>query len=372
MKKIGLRTSALAMAFLAFTPATLMAEPNEVKIEVVAEFGQETPPGNVAVTPDGRIFMSLHQFYDRKYRVVEVKEDGTTTPYPSKDWALTPGTDGIGLNSVLGLRSDGNGVLWLLDNAGPGQGAKLVGWDTRKNELHRIIYFDEPFTPSNAFLNDFSVDLVHDTVYIADTAGVIDDRKNSALLVVDLKTGQVRRVLEGHVSNLAEDVEVMPDGQALKIDNVPIRVGSDSITITPDNEWLYYGPLSGTKMYRVRTADLRNTQLTDDELGARVELFADKPVSDGLTADNAGNIYVTDVNANAIGVIDSEGNYRIIAQDEKLLSWPDGFAFGPGNEIYVTVNQLHRSPALRGDGAAATPPFYLVRFNALADGTPGR
>ncbi|MBT9314027.1 L-dopachrome tautomerase-related protein [Leptothoe spongobia] len=133
-----------------------------------------------------------------------------------------------------------------------------------------------------------------------------------------------------------------------------------------------YGPLSGTKLYRVRTRDLLNTALTDEALGARVELFADKPVSDGLTADSAGNIYVTDLNASGIGVIDAEGEYRLLHQDDRYLSWPDGFAFGPDNKIYVTVNQLHRSPPLQRDGPAAEPPFYLLRFDSVAPGPIGR
>lgn len=247
-----------------------------------------------------------------------------------------------------------------------------MAWDTVRNELHRIIYIDAPLLPDNGFLNDLAVDLTHDAIYIADTTGIGDGRPNSALLVVDLKTGQVRRVLEGHVSNLAEDVDVQPDGRILAIGGTPVRVDSDSITIDPDNEWVYYGPLSGTKLYRVRTRDLLNTALTDEALGARVELFAEKPVSDGLTADSAGNIYVTDLNASAIGVIDADGDYQLLHQDDQYLSWPDGFAFGPDNKIYVTVNQLHRSPPLQGDGPAAAPPFYLLQFNAVSPGPTGR
>ena len=369
MKYLDVVGVALALSIGVSLPS--LAKSNEVELEIVAEFDLENPPGNVAVTPEGRIFMSLHQFYDRKYRVVEVLPDGVTLPYPNEHWARKPDSDGIGLNSVLGVRSDGNGVLWMLDNAAEGQGAKLVGWNTRRNELEKIIYIDSPFLPVNGFLNDFAIDLIHNAAYITDTTGIINAR-NQALLVVDLNTGQVRRVLEGHVSNLAEDVEIAPEGINLTIEGKPIRVGSDSITIDPDNEWVYYGALSGKKMYRVRTSDLLNDNLNDSELGALVELFSEKPVSDGLTSDSNGNIYVTDLNAKAIGVINSKGQYRIIAQDDKLLSWPDGFAFGPDNKIYVVVNQLHRSPVLKGDGPSVMPPFYLLRFDAIAPGGPGR
>ncbi len=341
-------------------------------LEVVAEFDLDTPPGNVAVTPSGRVFMSLHAFYGPTYRVVEVLPDGGTKPFPNEAWATAPGADGIGLNAVLGLRADRDGIVWMLDNAGEGQGAKILAWDTEADRLHRLVYIDAPFRPANAFLNDLAVDRTHEAIYVTDTTGVVDGSTNQALLVIDLATGQVRRVLEGHVSNLAEDVDVKPEGRVIAMEGTPARVGSDSITIDTKDEWLYYGPLSGTKLYRVRTSDLRNAALSAEALADRVEVYADKPVSDGLTMDGAGNIYVTDVNAASIGVIDKDRRYRILFQDDRYVSWPDGFAFAPDNHIYVTVNQLHRSPAMRGDGPEPEAPLYLVRFKSLAPGSAGR
>ena len=34
----------------------------QTDFEIVAEFPAEHPPGNIAVTPDGRLIMSQHQF----------------------------------------------------------------------------------------------------------------------------------------------------------------------------------------------------------------------------------------------------------------------------------------------------------------------
>ena len=48
-------------------------------IETVYEFGPETPPGNIAIGPDGRIFMSLHVFYGQPVKVVEVAADGSVS-----------------------------------------------------------------------------------------------------------------------------------------------------------------------------------------------------------------------------------------------------------------------------------------------------
>ncbi|MEO1313510.1 MAG: hypothetical protein AAFV27_06525, partial [Pseudomonadota bacterium] len=89
--------------------------------EVYAEFPKDTPPGNLAIAPDGRMFMSVHGFYGPDLRIVEVMPDGSTTPYPTAAWARAPEGDGDGLNGVLGLRVDREGILWMLDGQGEGQ-----------------------------------------------------------------------------------------------------------------------------------------------------------------------------------------------------------------------------------------------------------
>ena len=83
-----------------------------------------------------------------------------------------------------------------------------------------------------------------------------------------------------------------------------------------------------------------DTSLSAAALEAKVEAYAAKPNSDGITIDGAGNIYVTDIENQSVGVIGTDRQYRILHTHGQMLSWPDGFAFGPDNQIYVTVNQL--------------------------------
>ncbi|MEO1509523.1 MAG: hypothetical protein AAFU84_17935, partial [Cyanobacteria bacterium J06633_23] len=103
----------------------------------------------------------------------------------------------------------------------------------------------------------------------------------------------------------------------------------------------------------------------------KVERFSDKPISDGITIDAGNNIYITDITQNAIGVVDPDGAYRLLYQDE-ALSWADGFGFGPDNYIYVTVNQLQNSPALSQGIDQSQPPYYLLRFPSVDAGVVGR
>ncbi len=336
-------------------------------VEVVATFGADTPPGNIAISSAGRLFMSVHEFYGQPVRVVEVASNGATTPYPSEAWAHAPDGDGPGLHGVLGLRADRDGVLWMLDGAGEGHSGRLVGWDTRSETLHRIIYLAEPVTRPSSFLNDLAVDREHDAIYVADPASP----ETAALIVVDLNTGRARRVLEGSAFTQPEDVDMVIDDTVVTLGGAPARIGVNPITIDPTNTWLYFAPMSGTAMYRVKTEHLRDESLSAAELEDRVERYGDKPISDGSTIDGGGNVYVTSITDDSIGVVRPDGAYETLFQRDDM-SWPDGFAYGPDDKIYVTVNELHRSPVLNGGDDATQGEFKIIRFDALAPGALGR
>ncbi len=351
--------------FVLLQPATLLAE----DLETVPSLSKEPPPGNVAVTPDGRIFMSLHPFYKPTYRVVEVLEDGTTKPFPSDTWSRAPkeGSE-VGLNAVLGLRSDSDGILWMLDRS-PKEGypGRLVAWDTRGEKLHRVIHIGKPLLGEKPFLNDLAIDSSNKFAYIVDMA----TPGQSALIVLDLVSGFGRRVLQGHPSTQPEDIDIVIDGLVVHLGETPARVGLNPITIDTNFEWLYFGAMSGKSLYRIRTKYLRDTSLSGEELAQKVQRFGDKPISDGITMDGGGNIYVTDIENNAIGIVGPSGKYTVIHVDPKLLSFPDGMSFSHNSSVYVTVNQLHRSEVLHGTDVSA-PPFYLLRFKSLSPGDAGR
>jgi hypothetical protein len=85
------------------------------KYEIVARLSQA--PGNVTVTGSGRIIMSQHQFYEPDYSVVERQGDGSLTPFPNKELNDRQTHSDLTLDSVLGIRTDVNGVVWMLDEA---------------------------------------------------------------------------------------------------------------------------------------------------------------------------------------------------------------------------------------------------------------
>jgi sugar lactone lactonase YvrE len=336
-----------AAGVLAWLAAGALAAPGfEVWARLVV------PPGNITVTPEGRVIVSLHQFFEPQNRVIEIRPDGSFVPFPNAAWNLASSSI-TAFDSVLGLQSDPNGVVWLLDNGlRGGTTPKLVAWDTRKDRLARIIHLPRPAIAEDSFLNDLVVDAHRRAIYITDPAGGED----AALIVVNLDTGLARRVLEGHNS-------VVPENVDLAIDEEPVglpHVGANPIALDAPRGLVYFGPMSSTSLYRISADDLCNESLSDSDLAARVERFSDKPICDGIIADPAGNIYVTDLAANAVGVINPKGAYRLLFRDP-ALSWPDAFAFGPDGLLYVVANQLHRSPRVNQGENLATTPFCIFR-----------
>ncbi len=330
--------------------------------KITHEFDVTNPPGNIAVSQSGRVFMSNHFFYGAKNRIVEVLENGEAVAYPSERFSQS-------LNPVLGVIVDEKNILWILETAaGKEKSGRLIGWDIKNKSLYKIIYLALPAVPENSFLNDLAVDRKNEAVYITDTA----QPDTAALLVVDLKTGEVRRVLSGSQFTRPENINMVIDKKVVTLGGEGARIGVNPITLDSKNEWLYFAPMTGTKLYRLKTTDLLDHYLTDDQLAQRVEVYADKPISDGITIDDGNNIYISDITNDAIGYIDVNRKYQILFKDSKKLSWVDGFATGAGNRIFATVNELHKSPVLNKGEDASSGKYYIVDFQALDKTTVGR
>jgi hypothetical protein len=135
--------------------------------EVVAPLTQG--PGNLTVTGSGQIVISQHQFYEPQFSVVQLSQDNVAAAFPNHEMNDRRHASGVSLDSVLGIRSDVAGVVWMLDNGMRSRVTpKLVAWDTALDRLSRVIYLPPPVAPQDSFVNDFTIDTRHKNKFIAE------------------------------------------------------------------------------------------------------------------------------------------------------------------------------------------------------------
>lgn len=279
-------------------------------------------------------------------KVVYVDGKAMLEPFPSREW--NKAHDPKALQSVLGFEIDENDVLWALD-----QGhicdddcvegdQKILIWDLKKDELIDSITITSDLSDYHAsFLNDICVDNENGYAYIADS-GIYTDPLQGGLLVYNIKTKQLRRVLHQDISTQdAEGFTFGINGSMIYDDN-PMRTGADGIALSCDRKTLYWCPLTGRRLYRIATKHLWDESLSDEQLSALVEDCGSKHTNtDGMTADNQGRIWYTMLEHTGMGYFDpADGEMHEFVQDERMV-WVDTPQISNDGFIVFTSNQLH-------------------------------
>lgn len=317
----------------------------------------------VTVSKQGRIFVSFPRWSnDVPISVGELK-NGTVTPWPDAAWNdWKPGTKDKGpaeerFVAVQSVVIDDQDRLWVVDTGNPGfKGVvatpQLHVFDVSTGQRVRSY----PFPPElyegkahrekptqDAYLNDVRVDDRNQVAYLTDSQA-------GGLVVLDLKTGIARKVLEDHPSTHAETDRLTVMGRPFERE-----MHSDGIALSPDGQTLYWTVLSGHTLWRIATAALRDASMDDRSLANRVERVEAIEATDGLLFDRQGTLWLGGLEKGAIYRYSPETKkYEQVLQDPRLR-WPDTFAQGPDGKIYVTLSQIHLPPAERG-------PYELYRF----------
>ncbi len=193
---------------LLMIPIMLNAQPSRNPVETVAEFGKHRPIG-VGVSREKRIFVTFPKTpenYD--YGLAEIV-DGQRRPYPSADWNRWDSTKpSERFMNVQALFVDKKNDLWVLDPANPSEmgtipeGIKLVHINLTTNQIEKIYRFEDLPRRQTA-LNDVQVDTDNQVAYLSDP-------RRAAIVVLDLRTGKSRSLLEGDKSTTA-DPDVYPE-----------------------------------------------------------------------------------------------------------------------------------------------------------------
>ena len=328
--------------------------------EIVAEMNIR--PGNVTASKDGRVFTTIHPLISPKVQLVEITGKSTYEAFPDKSMQNTAGEPSADkFDTPLGAVIDKDNVLWVIDiglNLGV---TRLFAFDISRGK--EVFRFDFPaeIAPDGSFVQDLAVDKINGWVYLADIA-------DPGILALDIKSKDVRRFRDRSVQS--ENIDMIIDGEIIHFNGAPARVAINPITLSGDNEMLYYGAMNGTTWYGV-PARLFRKGASDYTISQAIKVIGPKPVSDGASTDGEGNHYFTNLQNGGIDVLTREGELKPLLRSP-MISWPDNAHFGPDGWLFLTVNQLHKTPAFTARADEGTPPYFILKVYTGAKGIAGR
>jgi sugar lactone lactonase YvrE len=332
----------------------LVAQP-DVLIEL------DLPPGNVTCSKDGRIFFNTHPF-TQSHRFTDAflfeLVDGVKRPYP--DLASQPD-----MPFVFGMTVDKQNRLWLIAPAEMDRArTRIQAYDLGTNR--RVVDHELP-TGVGRFSQDLRVSPDGKTLFLADTGAF--RFTHGAILVVDVESWAVRALLADDPSTAAQDwaLRTKQGPHRLFYGLVSWQVGVDGIALNRDGAYLYYAPMTGDTLYRIRTEYLLDPRLSPAELGSKVERVGKKPMSDGIETTDDGSVLITDVENGAVARLDPDGRLATLVRDPRIV-WSDGIAITPKGDVLLTdssmppyLDQLMRPPAV--DKLQAGKPYRIYRFH---------
>ena len=347
------------------------------ELETVATFNGPMPAG-VTVSDDGRIFVTFPRWGDEVPFTVAEIVDGEAISYPNSKMNDPNETAAESLISVQSVVVAPNNWLWALDSARiefgepPKNGSKLVAIDLATDEVVKTILLPPTVATPTSYLNDVRFDLRRGeagVAYITDSSTVGDN----GLIVVDLASGNSWRRLHQHSSTLPEpNFTPIVEGQPL-LNRPPsgnathMAIGADGIAISADGNRVFYRVLSGRHLYSVDANLLSDETATDEDVIATIEDYGDLGfASDGLEADTAGRLYLTNYEDNGIMLRQPDSSLETLVHSPSAL-WPDTLSLARDGYLYFVSNQLHRQASFNGGNDLRQKPYALYRVRTDAD-----
>ena len=336
---------ALIVILIAFGACQGSKQVKDHKLQVIASSDQQWT--GLTVSQEGRVFVNYPKWSDKVPVSVAEIVDGKAVAYPNTMWNNRDNQESF--TAIQSVVIDDKNRLWILDTKNLQftgvfeSGPLLYQFNLKRNKKEKAYTFPKGVFTANSYFNDVRIDTNKDIAYITDSG-------NGAIIVLDLKSGESRRLLDNHTSTESEIDHLICDGQ-----NWKNSVHSDGIALSPDGNYLYYIALTAHTLYRIETINLLDKQLSDEQIAATVDKVMTIPATDGMLFDNKGNLWLGGLEDNSINKITSKGELVQVLQ-EKQIRWADSFAKDKDGNIYFTTSQIHLPEHLRQS-------YEIIRFN---------
>jgi sugar lactone lactonase YvrE len=325
--------------------------PNEQMMKEFYEnqYWKKCIPAGVKVDQQGNYYVSVprlaHGIPATMNRIVMKNGKPLLEAFPNWEWNNPEIVNA--LRSVLGYEIDEYNRMWILDQGkiayepSPEGSQKLVIWDLNRDQLiDSIVIPNEIVNYRTSFLNDVVVDNKNGFVYITDSGGGWPAHPvKGGIIVFNMRTKWLRRVLDRHYSS-----QDFP-GFDFEIDLQPVtgRFGADGIALSANRSTLYYCPLTGRNLYAIDTKLLRDFYTPLEEISRAVKSIGSKgTTTDGMHADNKGNVFYTMLEGKGVGYYNPQTNsFNPFVSDDRML-WVDGVAFDQKGSIIFNNDRLHQ------------------------------
>jgi sugar lactone lactonase YvrE len=318
------------------------------------QYWKKAMPAGIKVDQQGNFYVSVPRWAQgipsTMNRIVIKNGKPLLEAFPNWEWNQAGNPKA--LQSVLGYEIDEHNRMWLLDQGkiayAPSQegSQKLVIWDLTTNKwIDSIPIPNEIASYRTSFLNDLVVDNKHGFVYITDSGNGEGwtGRVAGGIIVYNMKTKTFRRVLDRHYSTQDFPDFVFEIDYKPIFKDRPLKLGADGIALSADRSTLYYCPVTGRNLYAIDTVLLRNFHTPLKKINKAVQSIGSKgTTTDGMHADNKGNVFYTMLEGKGIGIYTSKRNqFSRFVSDDRML-WVDGVAFDQKGSIIFNSNRLHQ------------------------------
>ncbi|WBL24440.1 L-dopachrome tautomerase-related protein [Zunongwangia sp. HGR-M22] len=363
-----MKTSLYCIVLMLLFQPVAAQEYHSDNLETVADLGEYMAIG-LSVSSDNRVFVSFpyREGKPYKYGLTEIIE-GKTVPYPNKAWNTHAGNEKKRFVKVQDLYVDANDMLWILDSK-PSSGGSIFGDDGKaeagkfkllkinlKTDEFEHVYYFEDLDKTVSGLNDIRIDTDKQLGYLSDPG-------QAAVVILDLKTGNTRTVLQNIEATKANpEVVLTYHGKEMRNkDGKPFSSNVNGIALTSDNKYFYFKPINKLNLYRIETKFLADASLSERELEAKVEDLGKVGITHGLIADQKGNVYLTNsVDYSVKYVSPKDGKVHTLVQDSRLL-WPDSLGIGSDGFLYFSCSQLQRQSFWNDGESNVEFPYQIFR-----------